>query len=160
MNYYIGLDAHAATSTAVVVNEKGDIILRETFPTTEAILVGFLRRVPVGVHHLTFEECHLSQWLYLTLKEHVDQLLVCNPVYIAKKQGAKTDFRDALHLAQELRTGHLKPVYHDDSKWIELRTLVKSKNQTYTAIYTSKWAFQRLKSRKSSIARNPRCPGV
>lgn len=126
MNYYIGLDAHAATSTAVVVNEKGDIILRETFPTTEASLVGFLRRAPEGVHHLTFEECHLSQWLFLTLKEHVDQLLVCNPVYMAKKQGAKTDFRDALHLAQELRTGHLKPVYHDDSKWIELRTLVKS----------------------------------
>ena len=52
--------------------------------------------------------------------------MVCNPVYVAKKQGAKTDFRDALHLAQELRTGHLKGVYHDESKWIELRTLVHS----------------------------------
>lgn len=52
--------------------------------------------------------------------------MVCNPVYLAKKPGAKTDYRDALHLAQELRTGHLKPVYHDESQWIELRVLVNS----------------------------------
>jgi transposase len=125
MDFYIGLDAHSATSTAVVVDERGEIKVRETFPTTEANLVGFLRRLPDdATTHLTFEECHLAQWLYVTLKEHVDQLLVCNPVYLAKKPGAKTDFRDALHLAQELRTGHLKVVYHDASRWIELRTLV------------------------------------
>lgn len=122
---YIGLDAHAATSTAVVVDERGEIKCRETFATTEANLVGFMTRVD-GEKHLTFEECHLSQWLYVTLTEHVDRLVVCNPVYLAKKPGAKTDFRDALHLAQELRTGHLKPVYHDQSRWIELRTLTNS----------------------------------
>lgn len=122
MNYYIGLDAHSATSTAVVVNETGEIIARETFATTESNLIGFIQRID-GTTHLTFEECHLSQWLYVILKEHVDDVVVCNPVYVAKKQGAKTDYRDALHLAQELRTGHLKPVYHDDSKWIELRVL-------------------------------------
>jgi transposase len=109
------------------VNERGDILIRETFDTTEANLIGFLNRLPEKeTVHLTFEECHLAQWLYVTLVEYVDQLLVCNPVYIAKKQGAKTDFRDALHLAQELRTGHLKPVFHNTSRWIELRTLVNN----------------------------------
>lgn len=125
MKYYIGLDAHKSTSTAVVVRENGDIVLRETFPTTEGNLVGFLDKID-GEKHLTFEECTLAQWLYLILKPEVDHLLVCNPVYIAKKAGAKTDFRDALHLAQELRTSHLKPVYHDGSKWMELRALVNS----------------------------------
>ncbi|MCM2279139.1 MAG: transposase [Oligoflexia bacterium] len=125
MPSYIGLDAHSATCTAVVVDEKGEIKHRETFPTTESNLIGFMNGVE-GEKHLTFEECHLSQWLYVTLVEHVDRLVVCNPVYLAKKPGAKTDFRDALHLAQELRTGHLKPVYHDESRWIELRTLVSS----------------------------------
>ena len=125
MKYYIGLDAHKSTSTAVVVRENGDIVLRETFPTTEANLVGFLSKID-GEKHLTFEECTLAQWLYLILKPEVEHLLICNPVYIAKKQGAKTDFRDALHLAQELRTNHLKPVYHDNSKWMELRALVNS----------------------------------
>jgi transposase len=122
---YIGLDAHSATCTAVVVNEKGEILCRKTFPTTESQLITFLENIP-GVKHLTFEECHLAQWLYVTLVEYVDQLLVCNPVYVAKKQGAKTDFRDALHLAQELRTGHLKAVHHEESRWIELRVLTNN----------------------------------
>ncbi len=123
MDYFIGLDAHAATSTAVVVDENGKIIERQKFPTTESSLLGFIGRIP-GKKTLTFEETHLAQWLYVLLKDQVDKLIVCNPVFIAKKQGAKTDLRDALHLAQELRTGHLVPVYHDDSKWIQLRTLV------------------------------------
>lgn len=127
MNLYIGLDAHSKSCTFVVVNESDDILKRETCETTEANLVGFLQRLPKDATlHLTFEECHLSQWLYVTLVEHVKHLIVCNPVYVAKKQGAKTDFRDALHLAQELRTGHLKPVYHDSSRWIELRNLTNS----------------------------------
>ena len=124
MKYYIGIDAHSATCTGVVVNEKAEIICREKFSTSEANLIGFIRRLPPGRKHLTFEEATLAQWLYVTLKEEVDELLVCNPVYVAEKQGAKTDFRDALHLAQELRTDHLKGVYHDESHWIELRTLV------------------------------------
>ncbi len=57
-------------------------------------------------------------------REKVDRLLVCNPTYVAKKSGAKTDFRDAIHLANELRCGHLKEVYHDDSVWVQLRTSV------------------------------------
>ncbi len=125
MNYYIGLDAHSQTCTAVVVDEKGEQKLRETFPTTESKLIEFISKIP-GVKNLTFEECTLSQWLYVTLVEHVDHLIVCNPVYVAKKQGAKTDYRDALHLAEELRTNHLKPVYHEKSHWIELRTLTNN----------------------------------
>lgn len=70
MNYYIGLDAHSSTCTAVVVDETGRQVLRQTFPTTEAKLIEFISGVS-GVTHLTFEECTLSQWLYVTLIEHV-----------------------------------------------------------------------------------------
>ncbi len=125
MKYYIGLDAHSRTCTGVVVNEKGEQKFRQTFPTSEGNLIGFLKGI-AGEKVLTFEEGNLAQWLYVTLREHVDELLVCNPVFIAKRRGAKTDYLDALHLAQELRTGHLKPVYHDESKWIELRILVNN----------------------------------
>jgi len=123
MNYYIGMDAHSKTTSAVVVDEKGKVIERQRFVTKEANLIGFLRKYK-GEKHLTFEEMHLAQWLFILLKKEVDHLVVCNPVYVADKQGAKTDFRDALHLAQELRGGHLVPVYHDESHWIQLRTLV------------------------------------
>src|SRR3989344_7401866 len=137
MKYYIGLDAHKSTSTAVVVKENGEQVLRETFPTTESNLIGFLGKID-GEKYLTFEECTLAQWLFLILKSEVDHLLICNPVFIAKKQGAKTDFRDALHLAQELRTNHLKPVYHDNSKWMELRSLVNSYSDLVDNIVATK----------------------
>ena len=137
MKYYIGLDAHKSTCTAVVVKENGDQVLRETFATTESNLVRFLGKID-GEKHLTFEECTLAQWLYLILKPEVDHLLICNPVFIAKKQGAKTDFRDALHLAQELRTNHLKPVHHEDSKWMDLRALVNSYSDLVDNIVATK----------------------
>lgn len=123
MKYYIGLDAHSATSTFAVVDESGQCVLRETVNTAENKLLGVIRSLN-GERHLTFEESTISQWLYLQLREHVDELLVCNPTYVAKKSGAKTDFRDALHLAQELRTNHLKPVFHDSSHWSDIRVSV------------------------------------
>jgi transposase len=123
MEYYIGLDAHSTTSTFAVVDKTGQCVLRETVKTSEQSLVHVINRVH-GVRHLTFEESSISQWLYLQLKDKVENLLICNPTYVAKKQGAKTDFRDALHLAQELRTNHLQPVFHDTSHWMEIRTTV------------------------------------
>lgn len=143
MKYYIGLDAHKSTCTAVVVRENGDQVLRETFPTTEGNLVGFLDKID-GEKHLTFEEGTLAQWLYLVIKPEVDHLLICNPVYVAKKQGAKTDFRDALHLAQELRTNHLQAVYHDNSKWMELRTLVNSYSDLVEQVVATKMRLKAL----------------
>jgi transposase len=123
MTTYIGLDAHAATSTAVAVNEKGEMIFWQKFKTSEGNLIGFLKSIE-GPKHLTFEECHLSQWLYVTLKEKADKIVVCNPRYVPDAPGPKDDFRDALNLGQQLRTNHLIPVYHDESHWIQLRVLV------------------------------------
>jgi transposase len=73
-------------------------------------------------------------------------MLVCNPTYVAKKQGAKTDFRDALHLADELRAGHLKEVFHDDSHWSQLRVSVSGYQDIVQEII-------RFKNRLKSIFR-------
>jgi transposase len=123
MKHYIGLDAHSATCTFVVINEQGEVTNRSVVKTSESTLLGYLGSLS-GEKILTFEESHVSQWLYVLLHEKVDKLIVCNPVRLSKKQGPKTDFRDALHLAQELRGNYLQPVYHDESKWIQLRVLI------------------------------------
>lgn len=123
MNYYIGIDAHCKTTSAVVIDEKDKIIDRQKFATTEANLLTFVRSIK-GKKHLTFEEMHLAQWLYIILKKEVDHLVVCNPVFVSNRPGSKDDFPDALHLARQLRGGHLISVYHDESHWIQLRTLV------------------------------------
>lgn len=123
MKYFIGLDAHSSTSTFAVLDEFGDCKLRKTVKTSEKNLFEVIESIN-GERILTFEESTISHWLYLSLVEKVDRLLVCNPTYVAKKAGAKTDFRDALHLANELRCGHLKEVFHDNSHWAQLRTSV------------------------------------
>ena len=92
LKYFIGLDAHSTTSTFAVVDETGKCIHRSTVNTSEKNLSYVIRKIN-GERHLTFEESTISQWLYLQLREYVDHLVVCNPVYVAKKQGAKTDFR-------------------------------------------------------------------
>lgn len=123
MKYFIGLDAHSSTSTFAVLDQDGQCILRKTVDTSEKNLWHVIENLN-GERILTFEESTISQWLYILLREKVDRLLVCNPTFVAKKPGAKTDFRDALHLANELRCGHLREVYHDDSHWVQLRTSV------------------------------------
>jgi len=137
MKYYIGLDAHKSTCTAVVIKETGEQVLQETFDTSEANLLRFLRKIE-GKKYLTFEETYSSQWLYLLLKPEVDHLIVCNPTFIPKRPGAKTDYLDALHLAQQLRAGNLKPVYHDDSKWMSLRILVNNYSDLVDSIVATK----------------------
>lgn len=169
MKYYIGLDAHSTTSTFAVVDENGQCVLRETVKTAEQSLVHVINRLQ-GERHMTFEESSISQWLYIHLKDKVDKLLICNPTYVAKKQGAKTDFRDALHLAQELRTNHLQPVFHDTSHWMEIRTtvsgyldiveeIVRFKNRLKAlfraeAIQTDENSFYKNKSRVKDL-KNP-----
>lgn len=137
MKYFIGLDAHSKTSTFAVVDEQGQCTHRQTVDTTENNLSYFINQIN-GERHLTFEESTISQWLYLQLREHVDELIVCNPVYITRRPGAKTDFLDALHLAQELRGNHLKPVFHDESHWIQLRVSVSGYLDVVSEITRSK----------------------
>jgi len=55
MRFYIGLDAHSRTCTAVVVNEAGEVEMRSMFVTSESALIGFLSKIP-GEKHLRFEE--------------------------------------------------------------------------------------------------------
>lgn len=125
MKNYIGLDAHSATSTLVNLDWQGNVISRCHIQTTESNLLGFLRSLK-GEKKLTFEESNLSKWLYIVLKDEVDELIVCNPLFISKRSGPKNDYRDALHLADELRCNHITPVFHEDNELIYMRALISA----------------------------------
>lgn len=84
MIHYIGLDAHTKTSTFSILNANGREIGKTQVPTTEKNLISVIRSVK-GPKKLVFEEMHLSQWLYVTLKDEVDELVVCNLYYGQKK---------------------------------------------------------------------------
>jgi transposase len=137
MKHYIGLDAHSATCTFVVVDETGNITHRAIVKTSEGTLLGFLGTLP-GEKILAVEESHVSQWVYVLLHEKVQKLIVCNPCRLMKHQGPKTDYRDALRLANELRGNFLHAVYHDESHWIQLRVLVSGYQDLVNEIVRTK----------------------
>lgn len=74
---------------------------------------------------LTFEETTTAHWLYVELRDLVDDILICDP-YRNKllSDGPKTDKIDACKLVELLRANLLKPVYHSCDELIALRKLV------------------------------------
>lgn len=116
----IGMDAHSKTCFFVVMNQRGRILTKKRVKTNEADILSFIRSVK-GKKKLAFEEGVISQWLYLLLKGEVDELIVCQP---QERQGAKNDELDAGEIADLLRVGRLKKVFHADNEFMNLRTLV------------------------------------
>ncbi|MBI4042081.1 MAG: transposase, partial [Deltaproteobacteria bacterium] len=143
MSYYIGLDAHTATCMFVTLDSEGKAVSNLNCATTEGNLLRYVRSHQ-GRKKLVFEESHLAQWLYLLLKDEVNELVVCNPLYLGKKQGSKTDSRDAWHLANELRCGHVIPVFHADHPLMELRCWVEAYNDLVQDMTRAKNRYKAL----------------
>jgi hypothetical protein len=77
--------------------------------------------------HVTWEEGTWASWLYDLLQPQVAQVLVCDPRRNALlKEGSKSDKVDARKLADLLRTGMLRPVYHGEHGLRTLRELGRS----------------------------------
>ncbi|MBI3265875.1 MAG: transposase [Chlamydiae bacterium] len=100
-----------------------------------------------GKKILTFEETTTSQWLYTELRGYVDEILVCDPYrnYLLS-EGAKTDRQDAVKLVQLLRAGLLKPVYHSEDKFIQMRKWVSGYTDMVKAVV-------RLKNQRAALFR-------
>ncbi len=109
---YIAFDVHQATTVVSVMNGAGRELETTILPTQPQPLRGFLARLR-GRLHLTFEEGTYSAWLYDLLQGRVGELVVCDPRRNALlTEGNRTDHHDARKLADLLRTGMLRPVYH------------------------------------------------
>ena len=80
-----------------------------------------------GELHVTWEEGTWATWLYDLLQPQVHEVVVCNPRRNALlKEGSKSDKVDARKLADLLRTGMLRPVYHGENGLRTLRELARS----------------------------------
>jgi hypothetical protein len=74
----------------------------------------------------SLEEGTWAAWLYDVLKPHVQKIVVCNPRRNASlKEGSKSDRVDARKLAELLRTGMLRAVYHGENGLRTLRELAR-----------------------------------
>jgi transposase len=137
---FIGMDAHSRNCTFVILGKSGKVLRRATVKTQEDELLSFVRSVK-GQKKLTFEEGVMSQWLYVLLKDEVDELVVCQP---HEKRGAKTDKIDAGELADLLRVGRLKSVFHADNDLMHLRTLISGYSDVIQELVRAKNRYSAL----------------
>jgi transposase len=123
---YIGMDVHQEAMVIAVLNGSGKLIMETIVETKASSILQFLHGLR-GELHVTWEEGTWAAWLYDLLQPQVEEVVVCNPRRNALlKEGSKCDKVDARKLADLLRTGMLRPVYHGENGLRTLRELARS----------------------------------
>jgi len=118
---YVAFDVHKSTISIAALNLEGKLVTQPVIQTDASAIRDFLRGQS-GTVHLTFEEGTHSQWLSELARPLVAQLLVCNAKH-SSSVGNNSDKLDALKLAQYLRAGLLKQVYHASATTQTLKQL-------------------------------------
>jgi transposase len=123
---YIGMDVHKEAIVIAVLDGSGKQIMETIVETKANSILEFLHGLR-GELHATLEEGTWAAWLYDLLQPQVQEVVVCNPRRNAfLKEGSKSDKVDARKLADLLRTGMLRPVYHGENGLRTLRELARS----------------------------------
>src|SRR5436309_11316470 len=123
---YMGMDVHQATTVVAVVDADGKSVL-ETIVATEAAAIIRLVQSLSGPLHVTFEETTQAAWLYEVVRAYVTEVVVCDPRRNKLLgEGSKADKPDARKLAELLRAGMLRSVYHGHEATRKLKELVRA----------------------------------
>jgi transposase len=123
MERYIGLDVHASSCTAAIIDGRGKHVGSQVIETNGKALVEFFKIQPGNVH-LCLEEGTQATWLAEILRPHVAELVVTIP---PKSRGQKNDELDAFARAEALRRGAVDVrVYKEVGSFGTLRQMVKT----------------------------------
>jgi transposase len=124
--YYVGMDVHQASIVIVVLNGAGKVVMESIIETGAETVRGFIKQLR-GKVYVTFEEGTQAGWLYDVLRGLVTEVVVCDPRHNKLLQaGNKSDRVDARKLAELLRNGSLRAVYHGDQGVRTLKELVRN----------------------------------
>src|SRR3989454_9964353 len=124
--YYVGMDVHRASIVIVVLNGAGKVLMQAVIETGAERVRGFLKQLR-GRVYVTFEEGTQANWLHEVVRPLVTEVVVCDPRHNKLMQsGNKSDRVDAQKLAELLRLGSLKAVYHGDNGVRALKEVVRS----------------------------------
>ena len=123
---YMGLDVHQATTVVSVIDAEGKIVWETIVPTETGAILRLIESIS-GPIHVTFEETTQAEWLYDLLQGLVAEVVVCDPrrnkLLVA---GSKGDKADARKLAELLRTGMVRSVWHARQTTRGLKELVRA----------------------------------
>ncbi len=121
---YIGMDVHKAMTVIAVLDSAGKVLAEAIIETKGSTILDFLESQR-GTLHVAFEEGTQAAWLYDLIQPRVARVTVCDPRKIVR-QGNKGDKVDAKLLAELLRTGALKPIYHGEKSTRAVKELALS----------------------------------
>lgn len=122
---YIGFDVHQATTVVAVLDEEAKLVLETIVATEATAIIRFLQSLS-GPLHVTFEETTQAGWMYEVVRGYVAEAIVCDPRRNKLLgEGSKADKPDARKLAELLRAGLLRPVYHGHEATRQLKELVR-----------------------------------
>jgi transposase len=124
--YYVGMDVHVASIVIVVLNGAGKVVMESIIETGAETVRGFIKQLR-GKVYVTFEEGTQAHWLYEVVRPLVTEVVVCDPRHNKLLQsGNKSDRVDARKLAELLRNGSLRAVYHGEQGARVLKELVRN----------------------------------
>jgi len=123
---YMGMDVHQATTVVVVIDSEARLVLETIVATEKGAIVRLLESIS-GPLQVTFEETTQAGWLYELVRAHVREVIVCDPRRNKLlTEGSKGDKPDARKLAELLRAGMLRSVYHGNHGTRTLKQLVRA----------------------------------
>ena len=124
---YMGMDVHQATTVVSVLDAEGKLILETTVATEAGSIIRLMQSIS-GALHVTFEETTQAAWLYEVVRSYVSEVIVCDPRRNKLlSEGSKADKVDARKLAELLRAGLLRSVYHGhEAATRKLKELVRA----------------------------------
>ena len=128
---YMGLDVHQAMTVAAVMNADGKIVLETMVPTAAGAIREMIGSLS-GPLHVTLEETAQAEWLYEVIRDLVSEVVVCDPRRNKLlTEGSKGDKPDARRLAELLRVGMVRSVWHGHEKTRTLKEMVRA-YETFT----------------------------
>ena len=123
---YMGMDVHQAMTVVVVLDADGRVILETMVPTEGAAIIRLVQSWSSPLR-VTFEESTEAAWLYEVIRAYVTEVIVCDPRRNKLlEDGSKADKVDARKLAELLRAGLLRSVYHGHEATRNLKELVRA----------------------------------
>ncbi len=137
-DHYIAVDWAQSNMAIARMTVKSNAIKATDVKADVSELQIYLKSLK-GTKALTIEESTASQWLYTELKDHVDELLICDPCRNKLlSEGPKNDKIDAQKLVHLLRSGLLKRVFHSGDDFIYLRKIISGYEDVIKAGVRSK----------------------
>ena len=128
---YMGLDVHQATTVVAVMNVEGKVVLETMVPTKAGPIRELIESLS-GPLHVTLEEGTQAEWLHEVIRDVVKEVVVCDPKRNKLlTEGSKGDKPDARRLADLLRVGMVRSVWHGHDRTRGLKQMVRA-YETFT----------------------------